>query len=133
MTDDVTIGTYEPCPDCKDGSCRRCGAASSEHAAPGVRRVLRQLRFVRCKGCANCNSKVVDAPRCGPVSHPKAAVGVLAEVVETHSPKRWVPAMHLPGRDKDRDNAACGVFYLDKDRLTTNVAEVTCRRCQKTK
>lgn len=121
MSKDATIMRFEPCPDCSDGSCRACGPASSEHAAPGIRLVVRHVRFVRCcaKGCAACGAN----------AHPLAAPGVKVEVVEEHDAKRWIPVVHMRKGDK----AACGTSHASDEHLTEKRSEVTCARCKKWK
>jgi hypothetical protein len=118
--DNNTLATYEPCPNCTDGSCRRCGPASSEHAAPGVRLVLRPFRFVRCLAHEGPSCR-----RCGPAVHPRAGVGVAIEVVNERVTKRWVPSVHL----RRGDRPACRCAGVSEDRLTANRDEVTCTHC----
>lgn len=115
----ATITRFERCPACTDGSCRACGSASAEHAAPGVRLVVRQVRFIACvceSGCALC----------GPNVHELAAPGVTIEIVEEHDAKRWVPVVHL----NKNGNSACGTAWIGAQ-TTSSISEVTCRRCLK--
>lgn len=119
MNRDATIVRYEPCQDCTDGSCRSCGESSSEHAGPGVRLVVRQVKFVRCcaSGCA----------KCGTNAHAMAAPGIAISVIEEHGARRWVPVVHL----NQKGQAACGTSHASDAHLTTNRDEVTCSRCLK--
>jgi hypothetical protein len=123
MAADVTIATYEPCPECVDGSCLLCGPASGEHAAPGVRLVVRRIRFVLCKhcnggdGCEDCGSHV----------HPLATAGVTTEVIEEHTSKRWVPSIHLR---RPEGRTACGRTDVEDDRRTSDPNKVTCGHCK---
>lgn len=116
---EVTTARYERCADCEDGSCRRCGPASSENAAPGIKLVVRRVRFVRCS-CLG-----LGCPLCGRNAHPQADAGVTVEPVSEHVPKRWVPSMHKRGSD----GAACGI-PAPSDRITDNDDEVTCTKCE---
>lgn len=120
--DEITTATYEMCPNCTDGSCRKCGLASGEHAAPGVRVVLRRIRFVccDCRGVGACGV-------CGAEAHSLAARGVRVETVEERTTKRWVPSVHL----RRGEGARCGTGGADEDCLTTVKADVTCTRCLK--
>ena len=118
--DGTTIATFEPCPNCSDGSCRRCGLASSEHAAPGVQLVLRPFRFVRCPNHVGAACK-----NCGPVVHPRAGLGVAIEVIDERVTKRWVPSMHLRVGEKP----ICRCAGVPEDRLTDKLVEVTCTHC----
>lgn len=80
--------------------------------------VVRRVRFVRCGCTGGCG-------KCGLNAHAAAAPGVLLEIVEEHTTKRWVPSMHL----RVGDGTACG--GAGADRLTTKISEVTCRTCLK--
>jgi hypothetical protein len=119
--DNNTVATFEPCPDCKDGSCRKCGPASSEHAAPGVRLVLRPFRFVRCP-----KHTTPTCTYCGPAVHSQAGTGVTMEILGERVTKRWVPSMHLQAGN---DVPACRCSGVPENRLTLNRAEVTCTHC----
>jgi hypothetical protein len=123
MRADTVSVRYEPCPDCVDGSCRKCGPASNEHAAPGVCAVLRRVQFVRCDKCAG---RLVCS-NCGPETHPLAAYGIRAEVVEERTTKRWVPSIHL----RSGTGARCRAGNVEEERLTSKKADVTCARCLK--
>ena len=117
---ETTSITYELCPRCADGSCKQCGPASSEHAAPGVVVVVRRVRFVPC----SCKGKGCE--RCGPGVHELAAVGVCLETVDEHASKRWVPSLHMKIDGKPR----CGAPGAE-DRMTDDRTAVTCTRCQR--
>ena len=137
--DATTIVSYEPCPTCTDGSCRKCGPASGEHAAPGVRLVVRRIRFAPCAHCQGGKRYEVPASApltgkirctaCGPAVHPLAAPGVMIETVDERTASRWVPSIHL----RIGDGAACGATGVPDDRLTRRLADVTCRTCSKRK
>lgn len=133
----ATIMRYERCPQCQDGSCRSCGPSSNEHAAPGIRLVVRQVRFVACpNGCGSAQVHDPSAPmvqfagcgRCGPIVHELAAPGVGIEVIDEHDAKRWVPVVHW---DKNGDSA-CGTGWSGTQ-LTRDATQVTCQRCLKWK
>lgn len=117
---DATVVRYERCVNCTDGSCRACGQASSEHAAPGVQLVIRHVRFVACICATGC-------PLCGTNVHPLASPGVTVEIAEEHSRKRWVPSVHLRRDDK----ASCGTSHASDEHLTNDRDKVTCSRCRK--
>lgn len=125
MRSEVVTAKYEPCPDCRDGSCRKCGPASNDHAAPGVRFVLRRVRFIRCgcpDGCIRCAG-----------THVLAAPGVRVEIVEERSTKQWVPVIHFHNAFSEvgaaeHGSARCGVDVEEK-RLTARWESVTCERC----
>jgi hypothetical protein len=113
----ATTTRYERCPDCTDGSCGSCGPKSNEHAAPGIRLVVRQVRFVPCLCGTGCDL-------CGPVAHELAALGVTVEVIEEHGAKRWMPSVHLDKNGK----SACGTGWSGVQ-LTHDRSAVTCKRC----
>jgi len=119
----TTIRRFEPCPDCCDGSCGRCGAASSEHAGPGVRAVIRKFMFVRCCD-TGCNE-------CGALVHRDAAPGVRLEVVTERTTKRWAPALHLLRGER----VWCGWDKaVELGAVTENVDDPrTCGKCKRAK
>lgn len=115
----ATTARYERCPVCRDGSCHACGPSSTEHAAPGVRLVVRQVRFIACACATGCNL-------CGLNAHELAAPGVTIEVIGEHDAKRWIPVIHLAKGGA----SACGTGRSDSQ-LSRHILEVTCRRCLK--
>jgi hypothetical protein len=128
---DAVIVNYEACPECTDGACRKCGLASSEHAAPGVRLVIRHVRFVRCAVCNGTGSfpaagQIQTCASCGPTKHEMASPGVTVEIADEHSRKRWVPSIHL----EKNGRTACGHGWSGQQ-LTSDRAKVTCKRCLK--
>lgn len=124
MAEDTTINRYEPCPECSDGSCKKCGPASGEHAAPGVRLISRRIRFVRCPGM--CKGKGCSA--CGRGIHPLCAPGVTIQTVDERATKRWVPATHLRAGGK----ALCGASVPD-DRLVSKLNGDVANPCERCK
>jgi hypothetical protein len=129
MKKDTTITRFEKCPDCSDGSCRKCGPASSEYAAPGVRLVVRHVRFVTCI----CNS--TGCARCGANAHPMAAPGVTIEVIDKHDANHWIPSIHFGIISTQNPNcgdaAFCGTSHVPAEYLSTKWNLVTCTRCKK--
>jgi hypothetical protein len=120
MNNEIVSNTYEICPSCTDGSCGRCGQASGEHAAPGVRMVVRRFRFVRCSCEGNgCN-------RCGPAVHEMAGRGIRTEIIGEHATKRWVPSVHFVPEEGRK--AACGV-WAPSNRTTKKREDATCKVC----
>lgn len=116
----ATVARYERCPDCTDGSCRACGKASTEHAGPGVRLVVRQVRFIPCTCEKGCNL-------CGLNAHELAAPGVTVEVIDEHDAKRWVPVVHF---SVGGGRSICGTGGSEAQ-ITSKRDAVTCRRCLK--
>lgn len=132
MADQVTIVRYEPCPECSDGSCRKCGPASGEHAGPGIRLIARRIRFVRCPVLRNLRRKAdhIDCTACGPAMHPMCTVGVTIETVDERATKRWVPSVHLSVGGK----ALCGASVPDERLVEKFDASMknACERCKAT-
>lgn len=133
----VKIARYEPCPDCTDGTCKLCGETSSENAAPGVRLVIREVRFVRCSVCGGTGKHAEFGPvgscgSCGFKHHELAAPGIATEVIEEHTTKRHVAVVHLRRSGSlDGDVSACGTPHASDEHLTNDRTAVTCTRCKK--